>query len=157
RPRHRRGAGGQRGVPGAGAGDRVGSRAARPPACLIAWLDRPHAPAPRPRSRGALRRPRSRPGSLARARPASLHRLVLATEASGNETGRTTPSDVPPPADRGFRLPRGPRRRPLPAGARDLAPLPFAVAARATGLDARLRRRRPDADLRGARRRGGVP
>ena len=45
-----------------------------------------------------------------------------------------------------LRLPRGARgRRAVPARARGLAPLPLAVAAGAARLDARLRRRRPDA------------
>src|SRR5438270_6464604 len=51
---------------------------------------RPRPPAPGPRSRGARPRPQSRPGCLARALPASLPGLVLATRASGNETGRRT-------------------------------------------------------------------
>ena len=46
---------------------------------------------------------------------------------------------------------------PYLARARRLPPLPLALAAGAAGLDARLRRRRPDADLGGPRRRGGVP
>src|SRR6476469_6638690 len=46
--------------------------------------------APGPRSRGALPRPQSRPGKPARALPASLHRLVLATQASTSITGRIT-------------------------------------------------------------------
>ena len=47
------------------------------------------------------------------------------------------------------------RARALPARPRDLAPVPVALAAGARGLDARLRRRRPDARVRRARRRGG--
>ena len=55
----------------------------------------------------------------------------------------------------GFREARG--ARPVPARPRRLAPLPLALAAGALRLDARLRRRRPDAHLGGARRRGRVP
>ena len=54
--------------------------------------------------------------------------------------------------DLGFR--GGARARPVPRGARRLAPLPLAVAPGPRGLDARLRRRRPDARLGGSRRRG---
>ena len=64
---------------------------------------------------------------------------------------------LPPPARRRLRLRRGARARALPGRPRRLAPLPAAVVPGAAGLDARLRRRRPDLDLRGARRRGGVP
>ena len=46
---------------------------------------------------------------------------------------------------------------PVPARPRRLPPLPAAVVPGARGVDARLRRRRPDAHLGGARRRGGVP
>ena len=41
-----------------------------------------------PRSRGALVRPSAAPVLPARARPASFHRLVLATEKRANDTGR---------------------------------------------------------------------
>ncbi len=46
--------------------------------------------APRPRSRCAILRPQSHSGRPARALPASLSRLVLATAASTSATGRTT-------------------------------------------------------------------
>src|SRR5215204_174734 len=47
-------------------------------------------PAPRPLLRGAMLRPQSRPGLLARTLPASSPRLVLATEASSSLTRRPT-------------------------------------------------------------------
>ena len=70
-------------------------------------------------------------------------------------------------ADAARHLPAAARRRssasptsrelvPVPARPRRLAPVPVAVAAGARRLDARLRRRRPDARVRGARRRGGA-
>ena len=46
--------------------------------------------------------------------------------------------------------------RPVPARPRRQPPVPAAVVPGAAGVDARLRRRRPDAHLGGARRRGGV-
>ena len=55
----------------------------------------------------------------------------------------------------GFRAARG--LVPYLRAARRLAPLPVAVVAGAAGLDARLRRRRPDPDLGRSRRRGRVP
>ena len=65
--------------------------------------------------------------------------------------------DLPAPAGAGPRLPRGARARPVPARPRRLAPLPLALAPGPLRLDARLRRRRPDAHLGGSRRRGRVP
>ena len=59
-------------------------------------------------------------------------------------------------ADFGFRAARE-TVAPVHPRPRRLAPLSLAVAAGAAGLDARLRRRRPDARLRRARRRGGAP
>ena len=65
------------------------------------------------------------------------------------------PRDLPAAAHARARLRRRRGARPLPARPRHLAPLPLAVAAGARRLDARLRRRRPDARLGRARRRGG--
>ena len=63
---------------------------------------------------------------------------------------------IPAPAGAGSRVSRGEGARALSARSRRVAPLPLARAAGAGGLDARLRRRRSDAALRGARRRGRV-
>ena len=65
--------------------------------------------------------------------------------------------DLPAPAGAGPRLPRGARARPVPARPRRLAPLPVPLAPGPLRLDARVRRRRPDAHLGGSRRRGRVP
>src|SRR5919204_6924859 len=61
-----------------------------------------------PRSRGALRRPQSRPYLPIRTLPASLHRLVLATQASTSITGKAT-ADAPAEEDE---VPQGPARPP---------------------------------------------
>src|SRR5579884_3270419 len=67
------------------------------------------------------------------------------------------PLHLPRPADARARLPPGARDRPpLPPRPRRLASLPLARAPGALGLDARLRRRRPDARVGRARRRGGA-
>src|SRR5256885_16912593 len=54
------------------------------------WLARHHHPPFSPAIRGAILRPQSRPGKKARALPASLSGLRLATEKRGNGTGPAT-------------------------------------------------------------------
>ena len=88
-----------------------------------------------------------------RARPCRSSRARCSCSAAAGEAHL----DVPAAAAAGLRVRRGARARAVPARARDLPPLPLADHAGAAGLDARLRRRRPDAGLRAARRRGGVP
>ena len=92
-------------------------------------------------------------GALERSRPSArsmtvLKRLDPASVARG-ELRATYRLQLGP----GLRFDDVARARALPARARHLAPLPVAVADGALGLDARLRRRRPDARVRGARRR----
>ena len=64
---------------------------------------------------------------------------------------------LPAPAARRVRLPRRPGARALPARPRHLPPLPVPVDDGPAGLDARLRRDRPEPRQRRARWRGGVP
>src|SRR5205807_24444 len=96
---------GGRGGRGGARGRRGGSRRAgrrrrgflRHHRGVTQWPSGARPPASGPRSRCALRRPQSRPGYAARALPASLHRLVLATQRLGNTPRRATDAAVAAP------------------------------------------------------------
>ena len=115
-------------------------------------------------ARAALRRasgrtssaPSSRRSSPARSAGPRAARCVVHGALDEAAAPRLMIADLPAAARARARLRRGPRARALPARARDLAPVPLAVAAGARRLDARLRRRRPDARAprRSAARRG---
>ena len=78
--------------------------------------------------------------------------------AAPDRLGVRAPLHVPAPAGAGSRVPRGARSSCPTCAELGVSHLYLSpVAAGAGGLDARLRRRRPDADLGGARRRGRVP
>ena len=103
------------------------------------------------------RRPGRRAVSYAARRRSGRGRARSSSCGAHRERSARASCHLPAPARAVAELRRRARARALPARARRQPPLPLADHAGAARLDPRLRRRRPDARLRGARRRRGAP